>query len=147
MCVAQPATDEVCTTPDAPITVHEFRTLNRCLDDAIAGAVTEYGSESCRESAEGEATRRSERLGFFTHELRNLINTATIAFEILETGTVGIGGSTSAVLRRRRGSRKLSAHRAQRYSLWPPSSADNTVSCMPQAGHCGVKDGSTTCPF
>jgi hypothetical protein len=29
-----------------------------------------------------------------------LINTATLAFEILETGNVGIGGSTSAVLRR-----------------------------------------------
>jgi signal transduction histidine kinase len=91
---------ELALETDAPITVHEFRTLNRCLDDAIAGAVTEYGRESSRESAEGEAARGSERLGFFTHELRNLINTATIAFEILETGNVGIGGSTSAVLRR-----------------------------------------------
>lgn len=91
---------ELALETDAPISVHEFRTLNRCLDDAIAGAVTEYGRESSRESAEGEAARGSERLGFFTHELRNLINTATIAFEILETGNVGIGGSTSAVLRR-----------------------------------------------
>ena len=32
-----------------------------------------------------------------------------------------------------RGSRKLSAHRVQRYSLWAPSSPDNTVSSMPQA--------------
>jgi signal transduction histidine kinase len=91
---------ELALETDAPITVHEFRTLNRCLDDAIAGAVTEYGRESSRESVEGEAARGSERLGFFVHELRNLINTGTIAFEILETGNVGIGGSTSAVLRR-----------------------------------------------
>ena len=27
----------------APISVDDFRTLNRCLDDAIASAVTEYG--------------------------------------------------------------------------------------------------------
>jgi hypothetical protein len=26
----------------APISVDEFRTFNRCLDNAIAGAVTEY---------------------------------------------------------------------------------------------------------
>src|SRR5258708_6954717 len=29
----------------APISIEDFRTLNRCLDDAIAGAVTEYGRE------------------------------------------------------------------------------------------------------
>src|SRR4029434_4496760 len=28
---------------NAPISVEDFRTLNRCLDDAIASAVTEYG--------------------------------------------------------------------------------------------------------
>ena len=28
---------------EAPISVEEFRILNRCLDDAIASAVTEYG--------------------------------------------------------------------------------------------------------
>ena len=29
---------------DAPISVDDFRTLNRCLDDAIASAVTEYAT-------------------------------------------------------------------------------------------------------
>ncbi len=28
---------------NAPISTDDFRTLNRCLDDAIAGAVTEFG--------------------------------------------------------------------------------------------------------
>ena len=28
---------------DAPIETDDFRTMNRCLDDAIAGAVTEFG--------------------------------------------------------------------------------------------------------
>ena len=30
---------------NVPIRTDDFRTLNRCLDDAIAGAVTEYGRE------------------------------------------------------------------------------------------------------
>src|SRR6185369_15466882 len=42
----------------------------------------------------------NERLGFFTHELRNLVNTATVAFEVLKTGNVGIAGSTGAALGR-----------------------------------------------
>src|SRR6188472_4539413 len=33
---------------DAPISVDDFRTLNRCLDDAMASAVTEYGRERHR---------------------------------------------------------------------------------------------------
>ena len=31
----------------------------------------------------------SHRLGFLAHELRNLMNTAIIAFEVLKTGNVG----------------------------------------------------------
>ena len=48
------------------------------------------------------AQRRAgaERLGFLAHELRNLINTAILAFEVLKTGNVGVGGSTGAVLHR-----------------------------------------------
>ncbi|HZI93769.1 MAG TPA: HAMP domain-containing sensor histidine kinase [Patescibacteria group bacterium] len=84
----------------APISTDDFRTLNRSLDDAIAGAVTEYGRGS-NESLIGEVVHRdSERLGFLAHELRNLINTATLAYEGLKSGNVGIGGSTGAVLER-----------------------------------------------
>ena len=31
---------------NAPINVEDFRTLNRCLDDAIASAVTEHTDEA-----------------------------------------------------------------------------------------------------
>jgi signal transduction histidine kinase len=85
---------------NAPISTDEFRTLNRCLDDAIAGAVTEYGRERNQSTHDGESARGTERLGFFAHELGNLINTGIIAFEILKTGNVGVGGSTGAVLHR-----------------------------------------------
>lgn len=83
----------------APIGVDEFRIMNRCLDDAIASAVTEFGRVE-QTVAAAESTREVERLGFLAHELRNLIGTATMAFEVLKTGTVGVGGSTGGVLGR-----------------------------------------------
>jgi signal transduction histidine kinase len=87
---------ELALEKKAPISTAEFRTLNRCLDDAIANAVTEYGKQrDHRISAEGK-----ERLGVFTHELRNLLNTAMLSFEVLQTGSVGVGGATGAVLGR-----------------------------------------------
>jgi signal transduction histidine kinase len=82
-----------------PISVEDFRVLNRCLDDAIASAVTEFGRSTQALSA-AESIRDVERLGFFTHELRNLVGTAFTAFEVLRTGQVGIGGSTGNVLQR-----------------------------------------------
>ena len=84
---------------NAPISTDDFRMLNGCLDDAIAAAVTEYGRERHQSTLDGEAAR-SERAGMLAHELRNLINVAIIAFEELETGNVGVAGSTSAVLHR-----------------------------------------------
>jgi len=82
------------------IDVDEFRTLNRCLDEAIACAVSEFGRERDRSVLDAESTREDERIGFFTHEIRNLLNTAGAAFDILKNGNVGVGGSTGAVLKR-----------------------------------------------
>jgi hypothetical protein len=62
---------ELAVETDAPISTEEFRTLNRCLDDAIAGAVTEYGREQNQSALDRETARGSARLGFFAHELRN----------------------------------------------------------------------------
>jgi hypothetical protein len=42
--VCQSITDLAVETR-APISSDDFRTLNRCLDDAIAGAVTEFARE------------------------------------------------------------------------------------------------------
>jgi signal transduction histidine kinase len=91
---------ELALEKDEPIDTASFRTLNRCLDDAIAGAVTMYGRESERSSLDGETERGNQRMGFFTHELRNLVNTAIVAFAAMKTGNVGVGGSTAAVLER-----------------------------------------------
>jgi signal transduction histidine kinase len=94
------AITELAVEMDAPIDTDDFRTLNRCLDDAIAGAVTEYGRERNQSGIDGESARGSERLGFFIHEMRNLISTASYAFEVLKTGNVGVAGSTGKVLER-----------------------------------------------
>jgi signal transduction histidine kinase len=82
------------------VSTDDFGMLNRCLDDAIAGAVTEYGRERIETTLEGEVARGIERMGFLAHEVRNLVNTAIIAFEVLKTGNVGIAGSTGKVLER-----------------------------------------------
>ena len=83
-----------------PISAEDFRALNQCLDEAIGGAVAQHGLERTEPAHEGEPARGTEPLGFFVHELGNLINTGIIAFEILKSGDVGVGGSTGAVLQR-----------------------------------------------
>jgi hypothetical protein len=85
---------------NAPISTDDFRTLNRCLDDAIASAVTAFGREQNQSTLEGETARGNERAGFLAHELRNLLHTAIMAFEVLKTGNVGVAGSTGTVLHR-----------------------------------------------
>ena len=90
------AVTELAVERELPIATAEFRTLNRCLDDAIAGAVTEYA----RLTERSLSNQRTERLGFFAHELRNLLSPALLAFEVLKGGSVAIGGSTGAILGR-----------------------------------------------
>jgi signal transduction histidine kinase len=97
--VCQSITDLALET-NAPISTDEFRTLNRCLDDAIASAVTMYTRDSSSPEAEAVTEPDAESFGFLVHELRNLVNTAVMSFAVLETGNVGVGGSTGAVLRR-----------------------------------------------
>lgn len=94
------AITELAVEASAPISTGDFRALNRCLDDAIASAVTEYGRERNESEIEGESARGNERLGFFAHEMRNLVNTAILALEVLKSGNVGVAGSTATVLQR-----------------------------------------------
>ncbi len=94
------AVTELAVETEAPISTEEFRMLNGCLDDAIAGAVTQFGRERPQVGVDPEQARENERHGFFVHELRNLIHTALIAFEVVKTGNVGAVGSTGTVLHR-----------------------------------------------
>jgi hypothetical protein len=55
--ICQAITD-LAVEEQAPISTDDFRTLNRCLDDAIAGAVTEYGRERNQSTLDGENCTR-----------------------------------------------------------------------------------------
>lgn len=84
----------------APISVSQFRTLNRCLDTAIADAVTGFSAQRDATLRLRHSADESERLGELVHELRNHLQTATLAFTALESGTVPISGTTGALVKR-----------------------------------------------
>jgi signal transduction histidine kinase len=84
----------------APIAIDEFRTLNRCLDNAIAVAVAEYSYQQSFGEADRQEALLNQRLGLLAHELRNHLNTANLALAAIKTGNVGLKGATGAVLDR-----------------------------------------------
>jgi signal transduction histidine kinase len=84
---------ELVVEQNTVISAEEFRTLNLCLDDAIAQAVTEYA----RQRERAIADLGTERLGILAHELRGSLNTAMLSFEIIKSGRVAAGGSTGVV--------------------------------------------------
>lgn len=83
-----------------PFRIDEFQTLNRCLDNAIADAVTEFSYQHDSLVADKTAQALNERLGFLAHELRNLVHTAKLAVTAIKAGNVGLAGATGAVLDR-----------------------------------------------
>src|SRR6185295_13881400 len=85
---------------DAPFSVDQFRTLNRCLDNAIADAVTEFSVQRDATIARRQSAEVNERLGFLVHELRNSVGTATLAVSALEIGNLPISGATGSLLKR-----------------------------------------------
>lgn len=94
------AISDLAVETNAPIGVDEFRTLNRCLDNAIANAVTEFGYQHDFTLADKQTAALNERLGYFAHELRNQLCTATLALSIIKQGNVGLSGATGGVLDR-----------------------------------------------
>ena len=78
----------------AAIETEDFRTLNRCLDDAIAGAVTEFG----RERDHSRERKTTEQLGNLARDLHQSIHISKITLDAIRSGTVGVVGSTGTVL-------------------------------------------------
>src|SRR5215207_6887325 len=64
------AVTELALEQHAPITTEEFHTLNRCLDTAIAEAVTEHG----RLTDERASADELEHFGEVAHEIRDRLN-------------------------------------------------------------------------
>src|SRR6204780_2215590 len=91
-CVTALAVEE-----DEPISTDEFRTLNRCLDNAIADAVASFGSGR-QKSIDHQAESLQERVAFFAAEQRRLIDIAFQAFAAVKTGNIGLNGATGTLL-------------------------------------------------
>jgi signal transduction histidine kinase len=90
------AITELAVAVRAPIAADDFRTLNRCLDNAIAEAVTEYARHQQRFMVEGE----TERSGSLAHEMRNRLASAQIAFAMITSGRAPVAGAVASVVSR-----------------------------------------------
>jgi len=80
------------------VNIDEFRTLNRCLDNAIAESVTEFNYQRDTIVADKQTQALNVRLGVLSHELRNHLSTATQALYAIRTGDIGLKGATGAIL-------------------------------------------------
>ena len=94
------AITELAFEDHAQIEVDEFRTLNRCLDNAIADAVTEFSHQRDVLVANQTIDPLDQRRKILAHELSELIHTATLAVTAIKAGNVGLAGATGAVLDR-----------------------------------------------
>jgi hypothetical protein len=79
------------------ISVDEFRTLNRCLDNAIADAVAAFGA-GYLVSIERKAEGLEQRLVAFAVEQQQLVDVAMKLLGALQTGSIGIAGATGTLL-------------------------------------------------
>jgi hypothetical protein len=93
------AVTELAEERSVTLTVDEFHTLNRCLDDAIAGAVSSW-SEGWRERTAASETGKRKKSDAFKRHLGQSLLQAKTAVDVLRDGRVGIGGSTGALLHR-----------------------------------------------
>jgi hypothetical protein len=82
---------------DVSISIDEFRTLNRCLDNAIADAVASFGSAR-QTSIDRQAETLQQRLVVFAAEHRRLIDIAIQSLTAIQTGNIGISGPTGTLL-------------------------------------------------
>lgn len=91
------AITELAVERQSEIGTEDFRTLNRCLDDAIAGAVTEFGRERARPRAEDDPDEVARR-EMAARDVLRAIGIAKAAFAAIRSGKVGAAGSTGTVL-------------------------------------------------
>ena len=85
---------------DAPFGVDEFRTLNRCLDNAIADPVNELSFQREPSLAIQQSAEVHERHASLVHGVRNSLGIATLAAGSLEMGSLPMSGATGSVLKR-----------------------------------------------
>lgn len=87
------ALTELAIEKKAPITVDEFHTFNRLLDDAIAGAVAAFagGQHATRPQVAVPSVGPASPV----EEMHGLIKKALHSFSAIKRGDVGLSGTTS----------------------------------------------------
>ena len=96
--VCQSVTD-MAVEQKVPIAADQFRTLNRCLDDAIADAVSAYGRAN-RTLIDDQGGNARARLRTYAVEHRRLVDIALESISVIRTGNVGTTGAISTLLLR-----------------------------------------------
>ena len=91
------AVTELAGEEHAPISTDEFRTLNRCLDNAIADAVTSFG-RARQVLLDDQAETLEQRLHYFSLDHRRLVDIALQAYDVIKSGQVGATGATGKLL-------------------------------------------------
>jgi len=87
------AVTELAEERGTTLSIAEFHTLNRCLDDAIAGAVSSWSQERDRKQADKTSDKVLRALG-------TLVDQAKTTFDVLRDGRVAAGGATGNLLLR-----------------------------------------------
>ena len=91
------AVTELAGEEDELISTDEFHTLNRCLDNAIADAVTSFG-RARQVLINDQAETLQQRLSFYSIEHRRLVDIAIHSYSAIKTGTAGVTGATGTLL-------------------------------------------------
>jgi hypothetical protein len=91
------AITELASERHVPLTLDEFRTLSRLLDNAMADAVAAFGRHRELVKAWGARAVR-ERVAARTQEQRRLLDAALRAFDAHDLGDISLTGATQSVL-------------------------------------------------
>jgi hypothetical protein len=92
------AVTELAAEKHTSISVGEFHTLNRCLDNAIAHAVTAYVGQWGGDAPGSEGLSLEKQLESLGDEMSNVLNSIVLALDLIKQGTVGFGGETGSAL-------------------------------------------------
>jgi hypothetical protein len=82
---------------DQDISTHEFRTLNLCLDNAIADAVTAFGAVH-QVLLHDQADTLHQRLQYYALDHQRLVEIALTSYAAIRTGQLGVQGATGTLL-------------------------------------------------
>jgi hypothetical protein len=83
---------------NAPVSLREFRTFNRLLDNAIADAVSSFISHRETPARSDGAYDLHQHLGSVAEEQRKLLDAAMVALDAVRYGNVGLMGATGNIL-------------------------------------------------